>query len=300
MQGRLTITLAERDGRLSPALVVPGSSGAEALLLGRTPGDAVELLGRLFNLCRHAQEAAARLAFGLPAPVKDGIGSEILRDTLFRLFIGLPRAMGQATVPLPLGWQDDPKRAALALFGPSLRFPSTWPEFKDWLGGGAGLSPLVAALAGTFAPGEAAARALPFASGDDAPCENSAAMRHAGHSVMARIEADHGRGPLWRTVARLLDADACCQGWQPAARLVAPGLAEAPSARGLYRIGVSVRDGRVTAIRRRTPTDDFCHPDGAMLSALAALPLAKRHLAPLVVECFDPCMPWAVQEMADA
>ncbi|MBN8631055.1 MAG: hydrogenase expression/formation protein HupK [Rhodobacterales bacterium] len=300
MQARLAITLTERDGRLSPRLVAPGSSAAEALLLGRSPEDAVEMLGRLFNLCRHAQEAAARLAFGLPLPAIDGIRGEILRDTLFRLFIGLPRAMGHATVPLPVGWQDDPKRAALALFGPAGRFPATWPAFQDWLSSAAGLAPLVAALSGTFAPGEAAARTLPFASGDDLPCENSAAMRHAGHPVMARIEADYGRGPLWRTVARMLDADACFQGWQPVARLVAPGLAEAPSARGLYRIGVSVRDGRVIAIRRRTPTDDFCHPDGAMVSALAALPIAKRHLAPLVVECFDPCMPWAVQEMADA
>ncbi|MGL4280277.1 MAG: hypothetical protein ACRCS0_07925, partial [Albidovulum sp.] len=300
MQTRLSITLAERDGRLVPGLTLPGVLGAEALLLGRTPEDAVGMLGRLFNLCRHAQEGAARLAFGLPVPAGDGIRAEILRDTLFRLFVGLPRAMGRAPKPLPSGWQNDPKVVARALFGTSGRFPERWPEFLHWLAGTDGLAPLLAMLNAMFAPGEAASRVLPFASADDGPCENSAAMRHAGHPVLDRIESGLGRGPLWRSVARMLDAEACLNGWQPAPRLVAPGLAEAPSARGLYRIGVSVSAGRVTAVRRRTPTDDFCHRDGPMLSALSTLPPVKRHLAPIVVECFDPCLPWAVREMADA
>lgn len=300
MQARLAINLAERDGRLVPGLKAPGSLGAEALLIGRTPEAAVEMLGRLFNLCRHAQEAAARTAFGLPAVADGGIRAEILRDTLFRLFVGLPRAMGRTPMPLPAGWQGCPVVVATALFGAAGQFPRRWDGFQDWLAGNVGLAPLVRDLAGMFAPGEAASRVLSFAPGGPGPCENSAAIRHAGHRVMERIERAYGRGPLWRTVARFLDLEACLGGWQPAARLIAPGEAEAPSARGIYRISVGMTGGRVTAVRRRTPTDDFCERDGAMLSALASLPVAKRHLAPVVVECFDPCLPWAVREMADA
>jgi len=208
--------------------------------------------------------------------------------------------MGRAPMPLPAGWQGNPASVAQALFGASGRFPRRWDEFQDWLAGDAGLAPLVRELAGMFAPGEAASRVLAFAPLGPGPCENSAAIRHAGRRVMERIEREHGRGPLWRTVARFLDLEVCLGGWQPVAQLIEPGEAEAPSARGIYRISVRVTDGRVTAVRRRTPTDDYCERDGAMLSALAALPVSKRHLAPLVVECFDPCLPWHVREMANA
>lgn len=300
MQARLVITLAGRNGGVEPRLALPGPPGVEALLRGQTPEAAVAMLGRLFNLCRHAQEAAARLAFGLPAPEDNGIAREILRDTLFRLFIALPRAMGRASLSLPAGWQQDPRVAARALFGTTAGFPDNLPDFRQWLASGEGLAPLLSALDSQFAPAEAASRRLPFTLGRGEPCENSPAMRHARHPVMAGIEGERGRGPLWRIVARMLDAAACLGGWQPAARLVGLGLAEAPSARGLYRIAVGIVDGRVTTLRRRTPTDDTCHPDGPLLSALATLPAAKLHLAPLVVECFDPCLPWTVQETADA
>jgi len=300
MLARLVITLAERDGRLKPGLVLPGPLGVEALVRGQTPEAAVTTLGRLFSLCRHAQEAAARLAFGLPAPEDNGIARAILRDMLFRLFIALPRAMGRASLPLPTGWQQDPLVAARALFGPTAAFPDNLPDFWQWLKSGEGLAPLLSVLDSQFAPGEAASRRLSFTIGRDEPCENSPARRHARHPVMAGIEGERGRGPLWRIVARMLDAAACLGGWQPAARLVGPGVGEAPSARGLYRIAVGIADGRVTTLCRRTPTDDICHPDGALLSALATLPAAKLHLAPLVVECFDPCLPWTVQETADA
>ncbi|HQY44349.1 MAG TPA: hydrogenase expression/formation protein HupK [Paracoccaceae bacterium] len=300
MRSRLVITLRERDGRFAPDLILPQPLTTEAMLLGLTPDHAVEMLGRLFNLCRHAQEAAARLALGLPAMEGAPCRNEILRDSVFRLFMALPAAMGQAAVPLPKGWQAEPAVLAPAMFGPTGRLPQTARAFQAWLKGGAGMAPVVAAVADQFAPGEAASRSLPFASEKAEPCENSATMRHADHPVMDAIERDTGRNPLWRTVARLLDIEACLDKRLPSPQLIAPGLAEAHATRGLYRIGLRVTGGRVSAVNRRTPTDDICHPDGPLLSALAALPVSKRHLAPLVVECFDPCLPWHVREKQDA
>lgn len=300
MRSPLVITLAEREGRLRPGLILPPPLAAEAMVIGLAPEQAVESLGRIFNLCRHAQEAAARLAFGLPAAASGPCRAEILRDSLFRLFIALPGSMGRPTISLPKGWQSDHSVLGPAMFGPIGHLPKTGRAFLAWLKSSLGLAPVLAALTHLFAPGEAASRALPYATGTGELCENSAAMRHADHPVMEAIEGEWGRGPFWRTVARLLDVQACMDDRLPSPRLIAPGLAEAPATRGSYRIKVSTSGGCVTEIRRHTPTDDICQPDGALLSALSALPLAKRHLAPIVMECFDPCLPWHIRETQDA
>jgi len=296
MQGPMVISLAKKGGRIRPSLTLPDEMNITPLVIGKTTEQVVQLLGRLFSLCRRSQEAAARLAFGLPPTDPDAHVAEILRDSLFRLMIGLPRALGKTALPLPADWQTNPVSVRAAVFGPSGHMPVSDTEFRAWLRSDEGLAPLIAALADSFAPGEAASNVLTFRGSLGQPRENSPAMRHVTHPVMIEIEVKNGRGPLWRTVARLLDLEACLDHTLPPPRLIEPGVAEASATRGMYRLGAVVKDERVVSMWRHTPTDDICHPRGSLISALAALPMAKRHLAPLVVECFDPCLPWTLRE----
>lgn len=297
---RLIIGISERGGLIHPAISRPAPVAVGSFMLGHRPEAAIATLGRVFNLCRHAQEAAARLVFELPGTGTQQVADEILRDTLFRLFVDLPQRLGLAAQPLPQGWREASGATHAAIFG-SVAAPLQSPAgFASWLNSGAGLAPLFDRLRNGFAPGEGAARALPLVNGF-APCvENSGAARHADCDVMQHIEGKWGRGPLWRFTARLFDFLAYGGGTLPQARLLAAGQAEAPTARGSYRVRGAVAGGLVSRFERRTPTDDICEPGGALESALESLPWAKRHLAPLVVASFDPCLPWQISEMQHA
>ncbi len=297
---RLIIGISERGGFVHPVISRPSPLAVGPFMHGRRPEEAVAVLGQVFNLCRHAQQAAARLVFGLPAADARPLADEILRDTLFRLFIDMPQRLGLAAQPLPQGWREGSDRTSVAVFGIS-RDPLESPAaFERWLASGAGLAPLFARLRDRFAPGDGAARPLPLVSGFASGVENSGAARHADAAVMRHIEDGWGRGPLWRATARLFDFLACRDGTLPEARRLGPGEAEAPTARGSYRLRGTVAQGLVSSFERRTPTDDICEPGGTLESALAALPWAKRDLAPLIVAGFDPCLPWQVAEMANA
>lgn len=289
----LTITVSEAGGSLLPRFAVSGAIPSEALVLGRSTAEAAETLPRLFNLCRAAQEAALRLALGLP-PVPDSaarLRAEILRDHVLHLCFLLPARLGLAANPVPPGWAGDPDATANALFGPARRLPGDPAGFAGWLAEGQGAAPVLAAIATAFAPGEATSATLPLADGGlAAACENSVAARQSAHPLIRGIEERHGRGPLWRATARLADAEACLAGTLPAPQTRGPGRATAPSARGLYSVCATTRSGVVTALGRRTPTDDMIAPDGPLETAIAALPPAKSRFLPLLVQLFDPCM----------
>lgn len=297
---RLDIGICERDGRVYPVLSRPRPVAVEALVLGHRAEEAVALLGRVFGLCRHAQESAARLAFGLPPADPAPLAEEILRDTLFRLFVDLPPRLGLRPLPLPPGWRHGGVGVARAAFGPDARPPADIAAFRRWLASDHGLTPVLRRLVETVPPREGASRTLPGFDGQVELCENSGASRYLHHPLMSALERQAGRGPLWRSVGRLLDLDACLRGALPAPRLVAPGTAISPATRGSYLIAARLGGGRIAALSRRTPTDDLCRPGGALETTLAALPWSQRALAPLVVSCLDPCLPWQVMEVADA
>ncbi len=259
-------------------------------MIGRPAAEAAAMMPRLFNLCRAAQSAAAHLALGLPAPeAADRLGAEVLRDHLLKLCLSWPQALGLAPRPFP-----PPAETARALFGPAGRFPATPAAFDRWLAGPDGCAPLLAAVRTAFAPGEATA-ALP----DTTPAsaltrgaqENSTALRHPGHPVLDGLAASHGRGPLWRAAARLLDAEACLAGALPAPARLPDGTALTPAARGQYAVRAQAENGRVTAFHRVTPTDHLFAPGGMLARSFATLPAAKAALAPLVLDILDPCVP---------
>ena len=248
----------------------------DRLAVGKPVQEVVDLLPRIFNLCRAAQETALRLAFGM-APGAADPAEEIRREHMMRLALILPRHFGMPGLPM--------QREAL-LEG----CPETPQELASWMSSGRGAAPLMARLAEAFAPGEACAT-LPevdqitaFAA---APVENSAAMRRADHPVMRHIEAQYGRGPLWRCMGRLYDL----AGDFPAAHPAGPGRAICPAARGLYAVDAAVENGVVTWLARMTPTDHLLAEGGMLAQTLASLPGDKEGLAPLVLDVLDPCFP---------
>lgn len=262
----------------------------EALVLGRTPIAAAELLPRLFNLCPVAQGMAARLALGLTdgPPTRDDLRDEVIRDHLHKLCLILPRAFGLPLVALPTG-------------PASLLRPQGLPRDGDPARWTSPLAPLARHVAASFAPGEAITATLPPPPpGPVAGAfENSAAGRQADHPTLRAAEASHGRGPLWRFWGLLADLEAASLGHLPAPQ-VTENTACLPAARGSYTLRLTQGAGLVTGITRITPTDHQLAPGGALMQALASLPATRRALASQVIALHDPCIPVTVTEAQDA
>lgn len=229
------------------------------LVIGKPVDEAAELLPRLFNLCRTAQDIAARMAFSLPLPVtpKEDLTREILRDHLLKFGVTWPGFFGGRPQPIPQILGDDTAAVRAALFGPPGSLPEDPGDFATFLASGSAATDLLLEIRTGFAPGEACAADLTAATRQNvfgaAALENSVAARQAHRPVMRHIEQEFGRGPLWRATARLYDAQDCLTGRLPDAVIVAPGRAVVPAARGLYAISAEVEDGRVKNFRRVHP-----------------------------------------------
>jgi hypothetical protein len=276
--------------------VRPAELPLGALVLGRPVEEVVALLPRLFNLCRMAQGMAARLSLGLPAGQgMDALVAEVLRDHLIRLSVILPPLLG-LPARAPAGNPLD------LLFGSVRGLPVDLLGLRRWMEAGEGSAPLVSAIYRAFAPGEAAVD-LPYVCPATAlrvvAVENSAAGRQATHPLLRSVAARHGRGPLWRVLGMLADAEAALAGRLPPP-VVDRGVARVPAARGTYALMLGQIGGLVSRIERVTPTDHLLAPGGALETALAALPVAKRHLAPVVAALHDPCMAVKVEGMRHA
>ncbi|MFN7001925.1 MAG: hypothetical protein ACK4NW_00675 [Roseinatronobacter sp.] len=293
MQDALQIT---HDGQ-GWVFDLPDPPALGALLRGKSPEQAAELLPRLFNLCGGAQGIAARLSLGLPlAPdARTSLAREVLRDHLLALFVTLPRAAGLSPLPLPAGWQTSPDLA-----------PALWGGARpvllaQWLAAGQGLAPLVARVAALFGA-QATVPPSPFVTLQDADSptalENSPAARHAADPLLRQAETLAGRGPLWRLLGRIIDAEAAARGALPAPELRADGMALVPAARGAYALRLKAHQDRITAICRITPTDHMLAPGGTLRLALSALD--QPALAPLLIALHDPCLPVKLPEVDHA
>jgi hypothetical protein len=293
MDGALRIT---HDGE-GWVFDLPDPPALGAILRGKTPNEAVTLLPRLFNLCGAAQSMAARVSLDMPVPpdATRTLARDVLRDHLLALCITLPRAVNLPPCALPEGWQNSPDIAP-ALWGgarPAL--------LAHWLASGQGLAALLARVQQLFGP-QGQVRDLPFVTAENAcgpaPLENSPAARHARDPLMRQAEALAGRGPLWRALGRIVDAEAAARGLLPAPLKGADGIALVPAARGVYALRLKAHQDQITAICRVTPTDHMLAPRGALRQALANL--ETRALAPLLVALHDPCLPVDLPEVTHA
>jgi hypothetical protein len=268
------------------------------LLAGKSSEAAANMLARLFNLCGAAQGAAARLSAGLELgpDMMTGLARDVLRDHLLALFVTLPRDCDLPPMPLPANWQAKGDLSGALWGGPR---PLV---LEDWLRSGAGLAPLAKAIRARF-PGQLGASGpLPFASAASVdrfePLENSPAMRHARDTLLKQAEAAHGRGPLWRLLGRICDAEDAALGKLPAPERRLDGMALVPAARGVYALRLRVRASGVRGIMRWTPTDHMLAPGGALRTALAST--RDPALARLIVALHDPCLPTRLEVPAHA
>jgi hypothetical protein len=282
------VTFGAADLVLGPGgpRVLARPAAAERLVPGRPASEVADLLPRLFNLCRAAQSQAARLALGLPPGAEDP-AAEALRDHQAKVFVTLRRDFGlPPVVPRPLA-----------------PLPSSLAELAAWMEAATPEADLARAIRAAFSPGWAVVPRMAFPVGMAAfapgPFDNSAAGRQAAHPLLAALERLGGRGPLWRYLGLLADAEAAAAGLLPAPVVGAEG-AVVQAARGAYALRIAQEGGVVTAMTRITPTDHQLAPDGPLTRALAALPADRGRLAPLVLALHDPCLPVTVREAGDA
>lgn len=260
-----------------------------ALLTGRAVEEVAALLPRLFNLCRMAQDTAAKITLGLPSATDTS--AEVIRDHLARIFVTLRRAFDMAPQ------RPDPDGA----FGASGRLPTGLAELTVWLA-----SPLPAAELGrvvvqSFPRRFGVVPRLPSPQGAAmGGFENSPAGRQASNPLLRAIEADQGRSPLWRYLGMLVDLEAARAGTLPPPKRLTDGTAVVQAARGAYVLRLAQADGVVTDVLRLTPTDHQLAPGGALSIALAGLPCDRPDLAARLVALHDPCVPVTVAQVQHA
>lgn len=284
---------------LDAAQIMAGSTGwriarqpgpdLAALVIGRPVEEVAALLPRLFNLCRAAQSTAACMALGLPCAGDPG--AEVIRDHLARIFVTLRRAFGL-----------DPLRPeAAGVFGAAGCLPRDLPGLAGWLAADLPAADLARGVAASFPRGAAVCSAMPAPQGGlTGAFENSPAGRQAAHPLLQAVEADQGRGPLWRYLGMLVDLEAALSGQLPGPRRLPDGTAIVQAARGAYALRLDHSAGRVTAMTRVTPTDHQLAPGGALEQALAGLPAGRADLALRLVALHDPCIPVTLAEPCHA
>jgi len=283
---------------LGAAQILAGSAGwrlgrqpgpdLAALVIGRPVEEVAALLPRLFNLCRMAQSTAACMALGLRC--EGDPGAEVIGDHLARIFVTLRRAFGMASL----------RPDVAGAFGPG-GLPRDPAGLTAWLAADLPAADLARAVAQTFPVGMAVCRPLPSPQGAQTGAfENSPAGRQASHPLLRAIEADQGRGPLWRYLGMLADLESALAGHLPAPRRLPDGTAIVQAARGAYALRLDQSDGRVTIMLRVTPTDHQLAPGGALEQALAGLPAGRPDLALRLVALHDPCIPVTLAEPCHA
>ncbi|MDX8355474.1 hydrogenase expression/formation protein HupK [Cognatiyoonia sp. IB215182] len=281
-----------------PAPALPVSR----LVVGREVGEVVELLPRLFNLCRAAQGAAVEVALGRKADT-DGIAIEILRDHLLKFHVTWPACFGRPPTPLPDNWAVCGPALSLAAFGPPGEAPATAADFFDYLTSDTGYAPVLRLIDGSFATGEAVADLPPVTAQSiwsPGSVDNSVASRVARHPAMLGIAESRGKGPLWRAAARLYDLHAINDGDLPSVATPTKGEAIVPAARGSYAVRIEATGDTVTRFDRVTPTDHLLAAGGVLDCALSTLPATKGGLGNLLLDVLDPCSPVRLTEVGHA
>jgi hypothetical protein len=322
------IDLEFRAGTIATVDVRADLPQASRVLAGRTPDEALALLGRLYAVCGQAQRAAAELALcaaGGPALTADrraaletGVAHEGVVEHLWRLLVDWPRKLGVTGAPdrfaywyrriaaREAGWHELERELAIDWIGAPVAPLVEWSEldeFDAWHRvSDTPFARLFAALHAA-APVEAARLA-----GEGAP-ETGAVEQYADHGWIAAL-LGAGRGLEARVAARLVAASALIgalaspaecdsevelDAASPAERC---GRAAVQTARGMLVHDVRLEDGRIASYAIRTPTE--CNfADGGAYRALvtqrnAADAASAARLADLWALALDPCVPYSV------
>lgn len=306
----LKIHVTKSPDGLSVALTPPVPPPMGTFLQGKSAEDASVLVGRIFNICAAAQEAAARSAFRLDvtAEMTARIRNETLREHIVKLCLVWPPLLDllpDRTAPAQCARALDDRDAGSALrsavFASMKRVPLSLDELVTW------------AKAEETVPARLFHKVLtdwreswgsvslpvfdadkeadwPEATQGEVPVENGIAGRVMDHPLMISIEEKLGRGTVWRMAARLVEVDRLLAG-EEAHPVIGPGVVAA--ARGTMLVRASSDETGVTGFERLSPTDFAIHPGGTLQTALESLPAAHPNLGAMVrvvVETIDPCV----------
>lgn len=321
----LEVRLVRADGRVRATLALPAPALDARRLVGRGVEEAATLVPLVYAVCAATQEAAMRLACGLPtAPdLPARVARDALRDHLVHLFVTLPEALGRASDPVAVrdgvrGYLAGDAFAELGdgLFAPDEE-PASLADLVAWARPqrGAPAAALWRLLHGWDpAWGRAALPLMPDAldpdriGWDDATldgraAEPGAASWRAAHPLLVDIATRLGPGPVWRVAARVIEASALAAGrtCDPArlARRLAPGVGAALSSRGVMLVRVARRGDRIAGFARLAPTDFVLHGRGLLARGLDTLPSEAdaplEEIARTLVAIADPCVASAVR-----
>jgi hypothetical protein len=215
----LAIDVGWRDGAIDAVGIRADLPQAAKVLAGRTPTEALALLGRLYSVCGQAQRAAAELALaaasatplaaGRHVELEAAVARECVTEHLWRLLVDWPRKLGVDGAPdrfahwfrrLAAGEGDWARELALELTTAWLgREPSRLDEWRAlaaydaWTKtAGPGFAPLFAALrAAELAASEPAAGVVH----GNTPIENAVAPHAPGAEWETGAFAQYGEHP---------------------------------------------------------------------------------------------------------
>lgn len=278
---------------------------SERMLLGKSPEQAVKLVGLIHNLCGEAHRAAARAVLGL-APAQGTaalVMMEILREHLVILCRSAPPLLGLEPVSSPIAFSR--LGAAFAPGGASMRESFSRALFGVAPGAafsveavlsGSRLGPFFQALAAREA-------ALGLKAGD--------VLISSDPSFFARVAQDAGFthpdtcGPVGeRLLGRLYEVHKLCaafgtaEEWTYVPQHHAAGHVAIAAARGTLVHRARLENDVIAAYAIETPTAAMLGEAGALacfLRAIALAPAADEAMLRLGLLAFDPCVPYAVQ-----
>ncbi len=190
-EGRLDIEISVADGLFGPAIIRNQRPvGATAALAGRSPGEAVRLVTRLFSVCRLAQGVAAAEAVEQAAGQSAGAVQRQARRMLLAGEMVLEHA-SRALLDWPMLAGEAPSLAALkALRGALAALHGDLYPAGDWMcPGGGGLAPSAAPLSQRLATARQVIGQAVF--GGDAPVDPPSWRRWlaTAHTATARLLA---------------------------------------------------------------------------------------------------------------
>ncbi|MBN8874135.1 MAG: hypothetical protein J0H67_14975 [Rhodospirillales bacterium] len=253
-------------------------------LVGRTPEQALALIGAVYMLCVHAHTQAAAEAFAQPGGLALQHGVELAAATR-------AEAVREHGVRMLLDWPglvaEPPDRSAAAHWVRARgderracveRFLLGAPADR-WLEDG----PVAWSARGATVAARVVARMIAFgAGGIEGGQEVSPHVRHRHRPEVAALP------PLAaRFLARIVDLLDLLHDQGPPA--------EVWTARGRLTHRCLLADGRITAYAITTPTDIHFGPDGVATRALQHAADGPPVLAEAIVRAFDPCLPFTIE-----
>ncbi|MBL8572231.1 MAG: hypothetical protein JNM13_01005 [Hyphomicrobiaceae bacterium] len=294
-----------RVGDKSVRLTFRREAATGGLLIGKAPAAAVEIVALVHNLCAAAHRGAARAALRLdPVPLDTRANAaELAAAHLMHLLVFTRATLGLAAVAPPVRLGD----LARLLTPTTDAARAEARRLRLWLAGEpGGFDPDNAdtALPAADTPVRALLAAVAaIETMTDGPVQPSSPRdwfcRVAGLDAIASARAV-GLGAVGlRLYGRMIEAvraldaladDRDLEAFAP--RAPAPGLGEAPAARGLLRHRAEIADGVVAAYAVDTPTAAMFA--GELAAFLARLGGDDDRLIRLAIQTFDPCVPHRV------